>query len=212
MSESLPQLDLEHASFDRWLTFTFEDCVRGSDRFITLPEPTSLAAAEVVLRHCTRLFHDPRILLGRYPEEVLGKVFWAMPGIDGYLQFLDEIELDGSLRAGCVESMYDLFDRLFRHFPKGPVKDSAFMWWECLGGMLAGVKPLERPTLRLLERLLAFEEPHVQKSALHGLNEFHREWNADRVAEIIDRYLKRNETIDPELSAYARICREGDAQ
>jgi hypothetical protein len=212
LSESFLQLDFEHASFARWLTFTFEDCVSESDRFGTLPEPTTLVAAQVVLNYCTQLFRDPTILRERYFQEVLGKVFWAMPGIDGYLTCLNEKDLDWSLRAGCVDSMYDLFDGLFRHFPQGPVSDSAFMWWEYLGGALSAVKPLERPTLRLLKRLLAFEEPHVQMSALHGLNEFHREWNADHVAEIIDRYLERNQALDPKLEAYARVCREGGAQ
>jgi hypothetical protein len=219
MNGHTPDFQFEQVSFDDWLKLTFDDPMLATVRFASLFVPDTPAGAARVIEHCTRLFHDPAFLLDQYELGILEKVFWAMPGIDGYLSCLCCNRVTLSIRIACIHSMFDLFDKLFRLPRAGQLHGPCFMWWENLlsaewkkGPHINQIGPLVAETLALLERLLHVESEQVQQSALHGLSEFHAEHLKLRIALIVDEYLARNRGIGSELREYALLCRAGQAQ
>jgi len=201
---------LETCSFEDWLSFTFDNT---HDFYICV---NTSAAATTVLRHCTRFFRDPVFILERYPKAALVKAFETIPSIDGDLCALCCEEIPWQLRSQCIQSLFELFARLFQLDQAEFLDGACFMWWEHLRGAqwndgphLFQIKPIVEEIFQLLERLLQINCRRIQKSALHGLNEFYDE---TRVMPIIDEYLAHQQNIDDDLRKYALICRDGDAQ
>lgn len=212
VSNHRQQFDYEHASFDEWLKYIFEDCVDEEHRCAWIPEPPTSAGNANVLRHCIRLFREPKVVLDRYSEQTIAKVLWAIPGIDAFGPCFGDQRVEFTLRAEAVDTIYELFDQVFRRFSDGPIRSSGFMWWEHFWVYCRDEQRLADRVLGLLDRLLRMPEDHVQESALHGLNEFWSERSASRIATIIDKYLRQHRSLDRKLHEYALLCREGHAQ
>lgn len=216
-------MDMANCSYDDWLRFTFEQPATGDKVYeYSIGDRQSwwdsdlVAAAPILLAHCTRLFRSPAFLLERYDRKRLSQVLWALPGIDGYLGILNFDPVPWPARAECIASFYDLYRDLFA---KDRLDGAGFMWWEHLiGANWQGSPPvMKNPALcilvyEVLERILTLPEEWCQYSALHGISEFLDDSRSGRAQQIVQPYLARTPNLAPDLRTYALDAQFGNVQ
>lgn len=160
----------------------------------------------------TELFSEPAFLLERFSKEQLEQGFWAITG--GPLDCsVNEVIWEGMTvfeqRAGCVRSMFHLYEKLFAI---DPLETSSHMWWDSLtydwhcgnrnrknGGEDLFMQDVMFETL---EKILALPVIHCQIAALHGLG--HLQY--PNTGELVSDYLERTPHKDLELREYAKAA------
>jgi hypothetical protein len=164
---------------------------------------------EIVCSYYVRLFQRPEFLLLRFSKAQLEEGFWAMMGGNlncGLKNLLSDTTLPFASRENCIVAMADLYERLFA---TEPLDTSVQMWWDCLcydwhsgnrnrarGGE---DKLLQDVFFQTLSRILSFDSETCQHAALHGLGHLHH----PETSTLIDDYLMRHPSLDPELKTYA---------
>jgi hypothetical protein len=222
-------IDITKYSFDEWVRFIFDCSVTDHNR--TWREELALSGygdssdgeyfvgnQVVLLEYLSRLFRDPGFLLETYSPEQLEQAFWVIPGqllcVAGFIGPLWEKEIPWPVRQECIESMGDLFERLFAI---NPLDTSCYMWWDHLAygyGMRGGVPEdddsaqVQQVMFDTLCRILKLGSIHCQKSALHGLGHLRH----PDTGKAIDEFLETHLNMDDELKQYALACRSGAIQ
>jgi hypothetical protein len=212
------QFDIRGVSFDEFVDFLFEHEIppepdrkgRRSQRWYDTAD-IEFDARQLV-EHYTRLFTEPRFLLGQYSREKLEQAFWAIMGglLDcSVAEAIWNEEVDFWKRADCVRSMYFLYEKLFA---VDPLDTSSHMWWDSLAydwhcgnrNRSRGGEDLlmQDVIFETLERILALAYLSCQGAALHGLGHLHH----PKTTELIDAYLNRNPSIDQEMKGYAKAA------
>jgi hypothetical protein len=85
------------------------------------------------------------------------------------------------------------------------------MWWHFFPSWGSEDTATDEALLRAMTAILDIESPRCQNSALHGLNHWTTGYRRE-VSVIIDAYLARNPTLDPELVRTAHAAKEGAIQ
>lgn len=171
--------------------------------------------------HIAATFEHPDRYLARFSDQQVETALWFIL-TQGYMTdaLAGSVPLDARIRL--VRSTTELFRNLFSIRCHGvdfggkmPVYRICYMFWEM---MPLASKAQETDEARLaeekmtvLERILEFDEPMCQYSALHGLGHA-QSYQPERVAATIDRYLERHPAPDFELRKYALAARKGGVQ
>ena len=94
----------------------------------------------------------------------------------------------------------------------GSLNSVCYMWWDAFPCLALPGDPnlprMQEAALRTMTRILGFQSPACQESALHGLGHWQR-GHARRVCAIIDGFLAANPQLDPRLISYAKSARCG---
>jgi hypothetical protein len=93
-----------------------------------------------------------------------------------------------------------------------PLNGACYMWWDILP---IGAQPdnadqmgLDHEILNAMESTLRLDSVACQESALHGLGHWQRSY-PQRVTEIIDLFLQRQQGLREELRTYAMSAARG---
>ena len=118
-------------------------------------------------------------------------------------------------RIRCIESMFDLFQKLFIN---EPLDTAVFMWWDSLcydwhsgnrNRDLGGDDlKLQDVFFVTLSRVLFIDSETCQKSALHGLGHLHH----PDTKQLVDRYLQENPGLSEDLRTYAVAAAQFEIQ
>ena len=183
------------------------------------PEPA------VALAYLTRLFEDPEPSFRWYSDSQIaqGLTYLVNTSASGDNGWFSSTDVPIESRVRCVEAIALFFAQLFlprcsphlSHLSEadaGPLNGVCYMWWDdfpCLA--LAGDpnRPMmQEAALCTMARILVFQSPACQESALHGLGHWQRDHDR-QVCAIIDGFLAANPDIDPRLIGYANAARHG---
>ena len=203
MMKDRRKVDLTAVSFEDFVGFFFSPEVRTEEEKITYEEKENWYwgiddeyVSQTFCAYYIRLFRNPEFLLQRFTNEQLEEGFWAMQGPVlncSLVNLLSDTDLPFDARAECIESMADLFGRLF---PRASWDSSVGMWWDTLcydwhcgnrnwsnGGE---DKLLQDAFFGTLSKILFFNSNICQGAALHGLGHLH---HPDTLG-LIGRYLE----------------------
>ena len=179
----------------------------------------------LTISYITRLFSDPDPPLTYFADSQIaqGLTYLIDCGAGDQMSALSQVSVPLEVRITCVESINGLFGKLFdpRCSPhlahldepdRGALNDVCYMWWDTFpfAPLFEGpdFREIEQAALGVMERSLELECPACHESALHGLGHW-LQADPGRVEAIIDRFLKKNADLRPELAAYARSARSG---
>ena len=179
----------------------------------------------LTISYITRLFSDPDPPLAYFADSQIaqGLTYIIDNGAGDQMSALSQVSVPLGDRLACVESISDLFAKLFgphctphlSHLDEpgsGDLNGVCYMWWDVFpfAPVFEGpdFREIEKAALGVMEKSLKLESPACQESALHGLGHWLKA-DPGRVEAIIDRFLKENPELRPELAAYARGARSG---
>jgi len=204
-------VDLTNFSFDEFVSFLFDRDVslesEGQDYWYWHVEVEF--DAKKICAYYVQLFRQPEFLLSRFTKPQLEEAFWAIegPNLDcSVSQLIDDSDLPLSIRAECIDSMADLFKRLFA---REPFDSSVQMWWDSLcydwhcgnRNRERGGEDLELQDMffQTLAKVLAIDSWICQGAALHGLGHLHH----PQTKELIERFIDEHPSLTQEQKAYA---------
>jgi len=207
------EVDITGYSFDQFVAFLFAteaSAPTSGDKFDPRYWHIDVTfIPEQICAYYTRLFRHPEILVNLFSKEQLEEGFWAIqvPNLDcSVYRVLENADISLPLRAGCIRSMFELFERLFA---TEPLDSSAFMWWDSLCfDWHCGVRKRERGGddselqdlfFETLAKILRLDSAACQAAALHGLGHLH---HLD-TGNLIDRYIVEHPSLTDEQRAYA---------
>jgi len=196
----LEPIDTRAYSYDEWIRFAFDHPIAK--------EPWYYSEAmhfecdpRMVLEYYTRLFRDPTPTVS-YDDAHLEQGFWFIVGSQ-LAEWLWDDEIAIELRLDCIAAMPTIFRGLLAD---RPLEQACYMWWD----MLRRFEDVGDPTIVnamvvALEQILALPSRHCQMSALHGLGHLTHPLKA----AIIENFVQKNPTLDPELCQYANAAIAG---
>ena len=218
-------MTLTFLTYDDWVKHVFDHEVRKPEWYWDLDRPDWRASSQLTVEYLSTLFGHPLPSLAPYSDAQLNQGFWYLissPCSNHMFAVTDEdVPLD--LRINCVRSIRQVFEQLFsglcsEHLlhldEKGaaPLNLVCFMWWDLVPLLLepddSSKAAISRAALEVMDDTLKIDSIACQESALHGLGHWQL-FYPDEVAEIVDRFLKENPDLRPELKEYALNAREG---
>jgi hypothetical protein len=196
----LEPIDTRAYSYDEWLRFAFDHPIAR--------EPWYYSEAmhfecdpRIVLKYYARLFRAPAPVAS-YDDAHLEQGFWFIVGSQ-LAEWLWDDEISMELRLDCIAAMPTIFRRLFAD---RPLDQACYMWWDMLRHFGdTGDSKIVNAMVVALEEVLALPARHCQMSALHGLGHLEHPLKA----AIIEDFVQRNPTLDPELRQYANAAIAG---
>ncbi len=209
-----PAVELSGYSFDQLVAFLFERDVPESKTASGKREPwywnTEVTFdPEQICKFYTQLFQHPEFLKERFSKAQLEEGFWAMQGphLDcSVYRIVLDTDLQFAVRARCITSMFDLFERLFA---SEPLDTSVHMWWDSLCyDWHCGNRNRERggEDLQLqdiffetLTKILFLGSDTCEGAALHGLGHLHH----PGTQQLVERFLGEHPSLTEEKRAYA---------
>src|ERR1700676_2787974 len=211
MGQPTTYVDLTNSTFDDFVAFLFDRDVSlesdGRDYWYWHVEVEF--NAKMIGAYYVRLFRQPEFLLTRFTKLQLEEGFWAVqgPNLDcSVSRIIDDSDLPLSVRAECIASMPELFERLFA---KEPLVTSVQMWWDSLcydwhcgnRNRESGGEDLELQDMffQALARVLAIDSWTCQGAALHGLGHLHH----PQTKELIERFVEEHPSLTQEQKEYA---------
>jgi hypothetical protein len=207
-------VDLTNFSFKEFVSFVFDhDIPPVSEKYDPWYFHVAVEFdAKKICAYYVRLFRQPEFLLSRFTKPQLEEAFWAIegPNLDcSVSQIIDDSGLPLSIRAECIDSMADLFKRLFA---TEPLDTSVHMWWDALCyDWHSGNRNRERGGedselqdifFQALAKVLAIDSWICQGAALHGLGHLHH----PQTKELVDRYIEAHPFLTQEQQTYARAA------
>lgn len=208
------RVDITHYSFDQFVDFLFSREITNPDLDPDKPEPWYWHT-EVVFDPATisdfyiKLFREPTFLIQRFSKVQLDDAFWSIQVENlecSVHTIIFDTELPLTTRTLCIDSMVDLFQKLFA---VDPLDTAAFMWWDSLcydwhcgnrhrdrGG---DDMQLQDVIYTALSKILFIESEICQRAALHGLGHLHH----PETGVLVDRYLQAHPALNEELRDYA---------
>jgi hypothetical protein len=209
--EHRTQVDLTAFSFDEFVAFLFDhDVPPRSQKYDPWYFHVEVECdVERVCAYYIQLFRRPEFLLTRYTKSQVEEGFWVIqgPNLDcSAYRVVANSELPLAVRAECIRSMVDLFERLFATEPLGT---SVQMWWDSLcydwhcGNRLRerGGEDLELQDVffETLAKVLAIDSEICHSAALHGFGHLHH----PKTKELVDRFIDEHASLAEEKRAYA---------
>ncbi len=205
------EIEISTCSYDEFVSFVFDREIRVRERGYH-PWYFDLRVTFDAKRVCEfyiRLFRNPDFLLRKYSKAQLEQGFWAIHGsaLDCSVQHLIwNADVPFPSRRECVQSMSDLFKRLFA---TEPFDTSVFMWWDSLcyewecgnrdrtrGGEDLAMQDV---IFEVLSGLLQNSSEVCQDAALHGLGHLHH----PATQGLIEDYISQNQSLTYERRQYA---------
>ena len=176
-------------------------------------------------RCCASLSHPPEPLIFEYSDSQIAQgltylVNNSASGDNGWF-YATAAPIEDRVR--CVEAVASLFAQLFEprctphlsHLSEtdaGSLNSVCYMWWDAFPCLALPADPnlrtVQGAALRTMARILSFQSPACQESALHGLGHWQRHHDRE-VRATIDGFLAANPDIDPRLIGYANAARRG---
>jgi len=140
------------ADFDEWLRYVFDRPVYEDEAWYWkvehLFDPDAADSPQVprdlVVRHLTRLFVEPVVLLERFTLEQVNQGLWyiASDSCSDHARAVLDMTVPWPERERCIESAYNLNERLFvvscedvcSHVrtPDNPLNGVCYMWWDLI--------------------------------------------------------------------------------
>jgi hypothetical protein len=175
-------------------------------------------APAVALDFLTRLFETPSVFAPYTNEEVAqGLWFLLDSSCSDYMSLFRRRELSVALRVRGVESIVKLNEELFadRCPPdmhgagEHSLGVACYMLWDLSEALEPSPQdpPIDEACLKSLTKILGIRHPVCQKSALHGLGHWAKEY-PDRVQQIIGDYLG-SQAAYSELRSFALAAQFG---
>jgi hypothetical protein len=196
----LEPIDTRTYGYDEWLRFAFDQPVAKDPWYYSEAMHFECDPSRV-LEYYARLFREPAPIAS-FDDAHLEQGFWFVVGSQ-LSEWLWDDEIPIQLRVECIAAMPSIFQRLLAD---RPLDQACYMWWDMLRHFAgAGDPRIVDAMVAALEQILALPVRHIQMSALHGLGHLEHA----RKAEIIETFLKRNATPDPELQLYANAAIAG---
>ena len=200
------EIDISGYSYDEFVSFIFDRAIREQEGKYH-PWYFDVKVAFNANRLCEfyiRLFRSPDFLPTKYSKAQLEQGFWALHGsaLDCSVQHLIwNMEIPFSDRRECVQSMSDLFRRLFA---AEPLETSVFMWWDSLcyewecgnRDRSRGAEDLAMQDVmfEVLSGILQSGSEICQDAALHGLGHLHH----PATRELIENQRRQNQALTQE--------------
>jgi len=173
-----------------------------------------LAPSEI-LAFLTWALEAPNESFGRFDDDSIaqGLLFIIHHDYTSWADTLLDEDLPFSDRARGIDAMVTFFRRFVaeRSTPSRNLSAVIYMWWDLFPSWGSDDSPTDEALLRAMTAILDIESPRCQSSALHGLNHWTTGYRRE-VAAIIDAYLARNPSLDPELVRAAHAAKEGAIQ
>jgi hypothetical protein len=213
------QVDITEYSFDQFIDFLFSREITNPDLDLAKPEPwywhTEVTFdPNEVCEFYIQLFRKPEFLSERFSKLQLDAAFWSIQveNLDCSVHgIIFNTDLPQAVRIRCIESMFDLFQKLFA---SEPLDAAVFMWWDSLcydwhcdnrnrdrGGDDLRLQDIFFLTL---SRILFIDSETCQRSALHGLGHLHH----PDTKQLVDRYLQEKTGLNEDLRTYAIAAAE----
>ena len=230
----MPQ-DTQNLAFDQWVDYVFDHPVTEPQWYFEVDQDGNSkdwwrGGSELIIDYCTRLFERPDDLSQRFSREQLAQGFWyiASAGASDYMLSLHDESVRWSERKRCIDSIATLFERFFARECSGELghlqksnqnydhlTTTCYMWWDVFSSHYDSTVPhqedFEEAILAAMEAILHLPSEACIESALHGLG--HEQAIAPQeVGAIIDRFLRGQPRLSPELRTYALVAREGNVQ
>jgi hypothetical protein len=208
------QVDITHYSFEQYVDFLFLREITNPDIDPDKPElwywHTEVTFdPRKVSEFYVQLFRQPIFLVERFSKAQLDSAFWSIQvaNLDcSAHNIIFDIELPWEARSLCIDSMFDLFQKLFT---SESLDSAVFMWWDSLCyDWHCGNRDRDRggDDLRLqdvffttLSRILFIDSETCQRSALHGIGHLHH----PDTKQLVDRYLQEKPGLNEDLRTYA---------
>jgi hypothetical protein len=206
-------VDLTNFSFEEFVSFLFDhDIPPASEKYDPWYFHVAVEFdAKKICAYYVQLFRRPEFLLSRFTKPQLEEGFWAIQGNPdcSVSRIIEDSDLPLSIRAECIDSMVDLFKRLFA---TEPLDTSVQMWWDALcydwhcgnRNRERGGEDLELQDIffQALAKVLAIDSWICKGAALHGLGHLHH----PETEELIERYIEEHPSLTQEQQTYARAA------
>jgi hypothetical protein len=209
--EPLNSIHLTNCSFNEFISFLFDhDVPPESEKYDPWYFHVEVEFdAKKICAYYVQLFRQPESLLTRFTKPQLEQGFWAIQGPNlncSVFRIIEDSDQPLSNRGECIDSMTDLFRRLFA---KEPLDTSVQMWWDSLcydwhcgnRSRERGGEDLELQNIffRALAEVLEIDSWTCQGAALHGLGHLHHPDSK----KLIERYIEEHPSLTQEQRAYA---------
>jgi hypothetical protein len=190
-------IDTRAYGYDEWLRFAFDHPVAKESWYYS--EAMHFECdPDTVLKYYARLFRDSKPLAS-YDDAHLEQGFWFIVGSQ-LGEWLWDDKIAAELRLDCIAAMPTVFRELFA---SRPLDQACYMWWDLLRHFEdAGDPRIVNAMVVALEEILALPSRHCQVSALHGLGHLKH----SRKSAIIERFVRLNPSLDPDLRRYAEAA------
>ena len=217
------QLDITQYSFEQFIDFLFSREITNPDFDPNKPEVwywhTEVTFDPIkVSEFYLLLFRNPEFLSERFSKLQMDAALWSIQvdNLDCSVHgIIFNTDLPQVTRIRCIESMFDLFQKLFIN---EPLDTAVFMWWDSLcydwhsgnrNRDLGGDDlKLQDVFFVTLSRVLFIDSETCQKSALHGLGHLHH----PDTKQLVDRYLQENPGLSEDLRTYAVAAAQFEIQ
>jgi hypothetical protein len=181
----------------------------------------------VIANYMTQLFEHPEALVDRYSDEQINQGLWFIMGVSNFMYHqtaLDDI-VPFRVQERWIRSLLSLYSSLFAercaeyfgHCDDGPelarpLNSACYMLWD-MGNLYEVAtsiwyRHLVTPVFDVLEQVLSLDALACRESSLHALGHI-QDHHPQRVAGIIDQFLRSAEPGDPRLCEYAEHARAG---
>jgi hypothetical protein len=214
-------------TFEQWVEGIFDHEVAEPEWYWAEDADPCIEANETNVEYLTRLFtHCDRVLANFDNAKIdQGLNFIAYGACSNHSYSITHGTPSWPKRRACIRSIYDLYAKCFAvrcsedlsHCDKveNPLNGICYMWWDLLGGQRHSqdASSAEEATefIAVMERCLTLAHQACLEGSLHGLGHWHS-YCPERVESIIDAFLHTQDSLRPELLAYARRARIGAVQ
>lgn len=209
-------------SVDNWIAYNFRYMTPHMETFEFREANSWLVDAEQTLPYLITVLEDGRRYLDGIDDEIVDMSLWDIVGKSREICAILNPETSLPMRKRAISAMGTFFrdflaDRCLPGLghkdekPTAPLNSICYMWWDMFptwgDPKRAGQADTDRQLLGVMGGLLDFPHDAIRESALHGLG--HWKINYPNVADIIDRWLAREQDLRPELVTYARQAQVG---
>jgi hypothetical protein len=214
------------AQFEEWVAYVFDKPV--AERAWYWDEEILELSPRSFIEYGTRLFKNAGKVLAAYDDGQInqGLNLLLSNNISNQIFALHDQSIPVEQRVAFIEAILDLARDVFevrctlhlshldRHSTPdhvSPLNMICYMLWDIFivyGNRDKAMEPLNRASLKVIERALKLKNWAVIEGALHGLGHF-EQYYPEETRRIADTYLSTANEWPRELVAYAMAARDG---
>lgn len=217
----------DQLTFEEWLLYVFDRPVDNLklEWYWDAEANWWYGSPDVIVQFLTQTFENASTLLTPYSDAQLNQGLWfiASNGCSDYMFALMDKSVPWTARQRCIRSIQTLFAQCFAkrcsphlsHIDEpgaSPLNLACYMWWDLvpIGGQVGDPERavFDQEILTVMESTLQLDSLACQEGALHGLGHWHLHY-PQQVEEIVDVFLKKNESMRDELRSYAKSAYKG---
>jgi hypothetical protein len=216
---------LEERTYQQWIDGIFDHPVTNPAWYRVLEHGDTCEQDDTTnATYLTKLFTECDHDLLRFDDARVGQGLYmiASSSCSQHAFSISSGHAPWPVRRKAIQSIFDLYAKCFAaRCSKGlghldevndPLNNICYMWWDVFP---AWVDPSDEAELNegdeyiaVMERCLSLSHEACLEGALHGLGHWQMNY-PERVATIIDRFLRERPDLRPELVVYARRARVG---